>query len=231
MALAIHLLGSPMVELDGIRRQSPRGHKSWALLALLLFSNAPLSRERLAGLLFSDADDPLGSLRWNLAELRRLLGPDAPLHGDPVWLELPADTQIDVRTLTSGTWVEALHLPGLGRELLEGIQPATDPAFEAWLLAERRHYAGQASAVLREAAVAKLAAGDARAAVELGTRLVALDEYDEEAHALLIRAHVAAGHRADARRYLAATLERFLAIWASSPRSPSCGRPTPQRVP
>jgi len=209
MGLAIHLLGSPTIEQDGVEQPPPRGHKVWALLALLLLPDAPLSRERLAGLLFSEADDPLGSLRWNLAELRRLLGQEATLQGDPVQLALPADAQIDVRTLVSGTWVEALHLRGLGRELLEGIQPAADAAFEAWLLAERRRYAGDASAMLREAAVAKLAAGDARSAVELATRLVTLDEYDEEAQALLIRAHVAAGNEADARRYLAATLERF----------------------
>ncbi len=114
-----------------------------------------------------------------------------------------------MRTLVSGTWVEALHLPGLGCELLEGVRPAADAALDAWLLAERRHFAGVSSAMLREAAVARLAGGDARAAVELATRLVALDEYDEEAHALLIRAHVAAGNEAEARRYQARILERF----------------------
>jgi len=209
MRLAIHLLGIPTVEQDGVQRPRPRGHKPWALLALLLLSEAPMSRERLAGMLFTEADDPLGSLRWNLAELRRLLGSQVKVEGDPVHLEIPVDTQIDVRTLVSGTSVEALHLPGLGQELLEGIQPAADAAFEAWLLAERRRYAGVSSAMLREAAVVRLASGDAPSAVELATRLVALDEYDEEAHALLIRAHVAAGHEPDARRYLKAVLERF----------------------
>lgn len=209
MSLAIHLLGPPSVELDGARQTAPRGHKPWALLALLLLSTAPLSRERLAGLLFADADDPLGSLRWNLAELRRLLGPRTRLGGDPVQLELPADTKVDVRTVVAGTWVDALDLPGLDRELLEGIQPAADAAFEAWLLAERRRYAGHAAGLLREAATARLAAGDASSAVELATRLVALDEYDEEAHALLIRSHVASGNQDAARHYLAATLDRF----------------------
>jgi DNA-binding SARP family transcriptional activator len=209
MGLAIHLLGAPTIEHDGAQRPPPRGHKPWALLALMLLSDTPISRERLARLLFADADDPLGSLRWNLAQLRRLLGPEATLGGDPVRLALPADAQVDVRTLVSGTWVEALNLPGLGRELLEGIQPAADAGFEAWLLAERRRFTGVSSAMLREAAVARLAAGDAPSAVELATRLVALDEFDEEAHALLIRAHVAAGNEVDARRYLAATLDRF----------------------
>jgi DNA-binding SARP family transcriptional activator len=209
MSLAIRLLGAPSVEHDGVPRTPPRGHKPWALLALLLLSTTPFSRERLAGLLFGDADDPLGSLRWNLAELRRLLGPAAKLGGDPVQLELPADTNIDVRTVVTGTWAEAIEIPALDRELLEGIQPAADAAFEAWLLAERRRYAGHASAMLREGAIARLAAGEAGSAVELATRLVTLDEFDEEAHALLIRAHVASGNQAAARRYLTATLDRF----------------------
>lgn len=209
MGLAIHLLGTPTIEVNGVRRPPPRGYKPWALLALILLSDAPIPRERLAGLLFSETDDPLGSLRWNLAQLRRALGPQVRLADDPVRLELPADAQVDVRTLIAGTWVDALRLPGLGRELLEGIQPAADAALDAWLLAERRRFAGVSAAVLREAAVARLAGGDARSAVELATRLVTLDEYDEEAHALLIRAHVAAGNEANARRYQARILDRF----------------------
>lgn len=209
MALAVFLLGHPTIEVDGVQRRPPRGHKSWALLALLLLSPAPISRERLAGLLFAETDDPLAALRWNLAQLRRALGPETSLEGDPVRLHLPPGARVDVRTLMTGTWVEALHLPGLGHELLEGVRPAADAAFDAWLLAERRRIAGASSALLREAAVARLAGGDPSAAVELATRLVALDDYDEEAHALLIRAHVAAGNQAEARRYQARVLDRF----------------------
>jgi DNA-binding SARP family transcriptional activator len=209
MAISIRLLGNPMIEQDGVARPAPRGHKPWALLALLLLSTEPVSRERLADLLFIDADDPLASLRWNLAELRRALGGHVRLEGDPVRLELPADTQVDVRTLASGPRADALDVPGLGRDLLEGIQPAAHPAFEAWLLAERRHYAGTSAGILREAAIERLAARDPRTAVDLATKLVALDEYDEEAYALLIRAHVAAGNRSEAQRYLKATINRF----------------------
>ena len=209
MSLEIHLLGPPRVVMDGAERPSPRGHKVWALLGLLILSAAPLRREHIAGLLFSDADDPLGSLRWNLAQLRRLLGPEARMEGDPVTLRLPADARIDVRIVASGTWVEARRLPGLGRELLEGVDPTADAAFEAWLLAERRRHTGIAAAILREAATASLASGDSPSAVELATRLVALDGYDEEAQALLVRAHVASGNVADARRYLSSVMARF----------------------
>ena len=209
MSLAIHLLGAPAVEADGVRLPAPRGHKAWAILGLLLLSDQAPSRQLLATLLFSDADDPFGALRWNLARLRLLLGKRATLEGDPVELQMPPDAAVDVSILASGTWVDAIRLRGLGRELLEGVEPDASPAFEAWLLAERRRVAGLSAAILREAANARLAAGDAGAAIDLATRLVAIDEFDEEAQALLIRAHTAAGHGDEARRYLSATLDRF----------------------
>ena len=131
--------------------------KAWALLAYLVLTRSVPSRERLAGLLFGDARDPLGALRWNLAELRRSLGPAVDLGGDPVVLGLPVDAFVDVLALGSATWVEAVRVPGLGGELLEGIEPQAAAAFETWLLAERRHAAGLSAAVLREAAIARLA--------------------------------------------------------------------------
>lgn len=209
MSLVIHLLGQPSVAVGGTRQPAPRGHKAWAVLALLLMSARPASRQTLAGLLFAEADDPLGALRWNLARVRQLLGGEAIMEGDPVAVRLPADALVDVRLLGSGTWVDALQLPGLGHELLEGVDPEASAAFDAWLLAERRRVAGLSAAILREAANARLAAGDPGAAIDLAARLVVIDEFDEEAQALLIRAHAAAGQRDEAHRYLSAILERF----------------------
>ena len=39
--------------------------------------------------------------------------------------------------------MQALGVPGLGRDLLEGMAFPSSPAFEAWLLAERRRFAGR----------------------------------------------------------------------------------------
>lgn len=208
-ALAIHLLGPPRVEMDRRPAPGPRGRKAWALLAFLLLARAPTTRERLAGLLFGDADDPQATLRWNLAELRRMLGPGVDLGGDPVRLTLPPDAFVDVRTLGSGSWVEAVKVPGLGQELLEGVDAQVGAAYEAWLLAERRHLAGVSAAVLNEAATARLAAGDPNGAVELATRLIAYDEFDEESNALLLRALVASGALDEAQAYLERTVARF----------------------
>jgi len=73
--LAIHLLGpQPHVVKAGHPQPPPRGRKAWALLAYLLTTESAPSREWLAELLFSDADDPLNALSWNLTQLRRLLG-------------------------------------------------------------------------------------------------------------------------------------------------------------
>lgn len=208
-ALAIHLLGAPFVISGSARQAAPRGRKPWALLAYLLTTGSAPSREWLAELLFSDAEDPLNALSWNLAQLRRLLGPDAAIRGEPVELQLPSGTFIDIRALTAGTWVQALGVPGLGRDLLEGMGFPSSPAFEVWLLAERRHLAGAAENVLREAARAKLAAGDAARAVELASRLVTMNSLDEDAQELLIRAYTTGGDRAAAERQRDACVALF----------------------
>ncbi len=68
---AIYLLGRPSVERNGIRQPSPHGRKAWALLAYLTATGSAPSRKWLAELLFSDAEDPLNALSWNLSQLRR----------------------------------------------------------------------------------------------------------------------------------------------------------------
>ena len=208
-ALAIHLLGAPFVSRGSVRRAAPRGHKPWALLAYLLTTGSAPSREWLAELLFSDAEDPLNALSWNLSQMRRLLGSDVVIRGQPVQLQLPPGTFIDIRAMTAGTWMQALGVPGLGRDLLEGMAFPSSPAFEVWLLAERRHLAGAAENVLREAARAKLAAGDAARAVELASRLVTANSLDEDAQELLIRAYAKTGDRVAAERQRDACIALF----------------------
>lgn len=209
MALAIHLLGKPRIERDGVVAIRPQGRKPWALLAYLLCSRGPVPRERLGALLFSDADDPLGALRWNLKELRRLLGDPRALRGDPLDLSLPLGSFVDVRAVEWGTWMEALDVPGLGGDLLEGMDFPRSAAFEAWLLNERRRLAALTQAVLREAALARLAAGQTEAAIEAAASLVVLDPLTEEHQALLIRSYAASGDAGAASRQLAACVELF----------------------
>lgn len=208
MPLSVRLLGKPSIDKDGASA-SPRGRKAWALLAYLLRTQGPATRDHLASLLFSDADDPLRALRWNLTELRRVLDHSQAFKGDVIQISLPPGTFVDTRTITSGTWVEAVEVPGLGRDLLEGMSFSSSPGFEAWLLTERRHLAACAANVLHEAALARLASGEADRAVEFARRLVEIDPLDENFEALLIRSLAVAGHRDAAAEQLAACTELF----------------------
>ena len=208
-AVSIQLLGSPRMERDGAAIVAPRGHKAWGLLAYLLRSRVPPSRERLAGLLFPEADDPLGTLRWTLSALRRSLGAGVELGGDPVRLTLPPGAFVDVHVLAGGSWTEAVALPGLGHELLDGLAFRASPGFEMWLESERRQVAGTTGAVLHQAALALLARGDAEGAAAHAAELAGLNPYDENAQVLFVRCLRAAGRRQDAARHVAVCTARF----------------------
>jgi DNA-binding SARP family transcriptional activator len=217
MSLAIHLLGRPHLERDGHAVAAPRGNKAWGLIAYLVLSRVRNpSREHLAELLFAGADDPLGSVRWNLAELRRALGAATLAHG-ATELSLAPGTFVDVHALVRATPQEAVAIPGLGREVLEGMEFGNSPAFETWLLIERRRLLGAAEAALHEAALDRLAAGEAAAAVRLAARLVELNPYDENFQELLVRSYSEAGDSDAANRQVSACLELFRAERGTAP--------------
>src|SRR5580765_6980933 len=210
MSIEARLLGPPLVVRDGVVYAAPRGKKVWALFAYLALSEQPPTRQHLADLLFPDAEDPASALRWNLSELRRLLGgPDTVGSGTTVGLRLPMGATIDVHVLQAGTSAEAVALPGLGRELLEGVRVEASPGFAAWLLGERRRLQSIGGAVLREGALRAIAAGNVRAAVELATRLVGTDPLDQDAHVLLVRAFAATGDEAAVQDQLTASADLF----------------------
>jgi DNA-binding SARP family transcriptional activator len=90
--LRVRLMGPPRIESSTGASRQVRGQKAWALLARILLADRPLTRRELSSELFPDADDPLGSLRWTLAALRKALGSAALLTGDPVE---PAPSVVD----------------------------------------------------------------------------------------------------------------------------------------
>jgi DNA-binding SARP family transcriptional activator len=207
--LRIHLLGPPRVQRGGVEVEAPAGRKHWGLLTYLVRTEVPSSRERLSALLFPEADDPLGALRSALSALRRQLGPQAEVGGNPVRLALGPAAFVDVEILRKGSWLEATALPGLGHELLDGMGFRSSPGFENWLENERRHIAGVTAGVLHEAALALLARGDAESAVDHASQLVRLNPYEENSHVLLVRCLRAAGDRVAAARQVKACTELF----------------------
>ncbi len=211
--LGIHLLGRPRLETDDGPGYRYRSRKSWAVLAFLLLSERPPTRSQLASLLFADADDPLRALRWCLAEIRRGLGPAARLDGDPVQLTLPVGTKVDVDVLLHGHWHAAVALPGLGEELLDGMDLQHTGPYESWLLSQRRRASAAAETILHEAALGHLSSGDVDGALALAVRAAVASPLDENHQALLVRLYRLAGEDDAAEAQFAAwsaTAEREL---------------------
>jgi len=200
VSVRVRLLGHPRFEdAAGQPRQPPRGQKSWALLGRVALADRPMTRSELAAELFGEADDPLGALRWCLADLRRGCQDPQLLRGDPVTLTA-GSLWLDVLAL----WDGSLPAAEIGGEFLAGVEPRNCPAFDMWLMLARGRCAARSMEELRQAALRLLTAGDAEAAAELAGRAAALDPLDESAQELFLRALVAAGHPARAAVHLAA---------------------------
>ena len=207
MSLTVHLLGRPRIESSSGEVYQYRSRKSWALLTYLILSEQPPTRRQLAALLFAEADDPLRALRWNLSEIRQSLLDGGGVEGDPVVLQLPDDSVVDVALVTKGAWSGAVGLPGLGSPLLDGIALQGAPAFESWLLSEQRHIAAASEAILHEAALGSMSRGDKTAALRYATRASMMSPLDENHQALVIRLYRLTGDDEAARRQFAAFTE------------------------
>lgn len=199
MTRRARLLGSPRIEDNGQPCPPPRGLKSWAVLARVALAERPVGRRELAGELFGEADDPLGALRWSLADMRRSFGLPSLLCGDPLSLA-PGELWVDARALEDGS----LPVEDIGGGLLEGIELRNCPGFDTWLLLARLNCAARGREELRRRALSLLAAGEAGAAMAAAGRAAELDPLDEGAQELFLRVLVAAGRGGLASAHLAA---------------------------
>lgn len=195
----IRLLGPPAIEDTAGNSRQPRGRKAWGLLAYLVAQQRATRRIHVATMLFPDAEDPLGALRWNLSELRKALGPEVTLGGDPLFVSMPPKYRCDVYVATGIQEAQGgdFELPDV--ELLEGLNFTDCPAFETWLAAERHRIRNCVQTLIYETALAALASGEPRRAAELAAKATALDPFNANFHAVLVRALVVAGEQAHAR--------------------------------
>lgn len=217
MSLTIHLLGRPSIESTSGALYEFRSRKSWALLASIVLSERPRTRSQLASLLFAEADDPLRALRWSLSEIRRGMGGEGSIEGDPVVFALPADAVVDVDVLKRGSWSDAVGLPGLGANLLDGIVIQNAPAFESWLLAEQRNLAAASEAILHEAALGSMSRDENQAALGYAIRAAVISPLDENHQALLLRLYRLTGDDIAAERQFAAFSELLLSEVGAAP--------------
>lgn len=200
--LNIRLLGGlEFLSQVAVRISTRKG----ALLAayLAFYRGRTIPRERIRNLLWSDRRDEqaAGSLRRALTDLRKSLAEfeiESVLDAEAGSLCLLTDrTETDVSRfehLLRSAQVQALvEAADLYRgDLLDGIT-IPDPAFEDWLLIERRRLRMDATRLVEQlSAVAK---GDQEldSTVELANRLLAQEPTCEEAHRALMRCYMTVG--------------------------------------
>jgi DNA-binding SARP family transcriptional activator len=208
----IQLIGPPRILGQSGESGPVRGYQSWALLARLLLAERELTRRELSAELFPDTADPLGSLRWCLAGLRRAVGSADAFSGDPVRLNLPAETEADVLALQRGHF--DIDLSG---ELLEGIDPRCGPEFATWLLVQRQRVAGLIDAQIREKTLRAMWVGDHELAVDLAERGVRRVPFDESAHILLVKSLAVIGQTHAALDHVEKTAAMFRAELGVAP--------------
>lgn len=197
----IRLLGPPRIESPGATPPQPRGRKAWAVLAYLALQAEGTGRSRTASLLFPDAEDPLGALRWNLSELRRTLD-GVEIAGDPLRIVVQPPWRCDaVDVIDSGSSprLDARRLDG---QLLEGLSFADYPVFDSWLADQRYRLDNVVQSLVYEAALAALASGAPGEAVELATLALQRDPFHADCNAVLVKALVALGEHRRAREHV-----------------------------
>jgi DNA-binding SARP family transcriptional activator len=212
MGMEIRLLGKPAISDAGGQLQAVRGYQAWALLARVLMSARPLSRQDLAAELFPETADPLGSLRWCLASLRKALDCAQALCGDPVQGLLPADTRLDIHALESAEF----DIESAGA-LLEGIEPRCSPAFSTWLLVERERIASRIDARICQEVQRAVAVADHARAIRLAQWGTRRSPFDEGMHILLVKSLASAGRFDAASEHVLATEKLFATELGDTP--------------
>lgn len=191
----LNLLGEwSLTDPDGSDLVLPTRKDRQLLAYLAAQDGRPLSRERLAHLLWGDRaeEQARDSLRQSLAALRRAfrtVGQDV-LTSDrtEVGLDL-SRLSTDVANFAAGCTgaVPSAALAALYRgPFLEGLETST-PEFERWVTQERQRFSAMAEQLVCTASISVLPPADLAAALQLGRRLLAQDSLLEPIYRATMR--------------------------------------------
>ena len=222
MTLTISILG-PLVIESGDCRLGKVPKKARALLAFLAAqAGQPITRERLADLLwpYQGSEQARHSLRNCLLELRKALGRGTDVHlvadfancriRDAI-VDLDQFEQLSRSQHRCDLQAAAALYRG---ELLADFDINSEP-FQEWLTAERDRTLELVCDILHRLSAKQDAAGEHEAAIQSGRRLVLLDPLSEFGQRALMRAYAHAGRRGEALRQYrscAETLKRELGV-------------------
>ncbi len=230
----VQLLGPVSVRVEGAPLDVDT-RKAVALLAYLVASGRPASRDVLAALLWPEADETSarGALRRTLSVLNAALGPGRlTIDRSAVAID-PGVVASDLGAFRAALARARAHRHDSGEScrrcraalraaavldrgtFMDGFALRDSEPFDEWLLAEREDYRRELAGALERLARLELSAGDAGAAITVGRRWLELDPLHEPAHRLLMEAHARAGEPAAAvRQYrdCVRTLDRELGV-------------------
>jgi DNA-binding SARP family transcriptional activator len=212
--LSVFLLGPPRVELAGSAIDLSR-RKAMALVAYLLVTHQPHSREALAALLWPEADQSraFAYLRTTLWTLNAALGDEwIAAERDAVEIRAGGDLWVDVwqfRALVAGAAAgdpsgscaalsQATDL--YGNDFLAGFTLADCPAFDEWQFFERESLRRQFSGVLDDLVHCHSATGQFENAIPYAQRRLSLDTLHEPAHRQLMQLYAWTGQWSAALR-------------------------------
>ncbi|TXL70376.1 hypothetical protein FHP25_34655 [Vineibacter terrae] len=228
--LRIYLLGGCRVTLSDGSDGTPRAKKTRAVLAFLaLTPDASATRERVAGLVWSDRleEQARGSLRQAITELRALFrdGDAGALHIDRDVMRVNLDqVWIDAREverMADGPLEEKRRIPELYRGDLLADLSAIGGAFQDWLYGERAWRREQAfggmAAAMRELIVLR----DLPAAEAIARHMLALEPSHEEAHRGLMEAFARSGDKAAALRQFQVCVDALKRTLDAKPGQPT----------
>jgi DNA-binding SARP family transcriptional activator/predicted ATPase len=217
--LAAHLLGPLQLTLDGRPATGFESDKARALLAYLIVeTERPHRRERLAGLLWPDRPERAAraNLRRVLANLRQIIGDRTaalPILAvtpqtiridvaDHLWSDVAAFSTLGLAHLSADSPLaqsvvdEAEEAVALYRgDLLEGFSLYDCAAFEEWVLVNRERYRRLVMRVLRRLVEHYGQCNDRPRALYHAWRQVELDPWLEDAHLQVMRLLALDGQR------------------------------------
>ena len=216
-SLEVRLLGPLTVSRDGVALALPASRKVRALLAYLALAPRAVARSHLCELLWDVPNDPRGELRWCLSKLRGVV--DQPrrrrveTEADSVRLDL-SDCFVDAVAIANAaekgievTPPEQLRtlVALFAGDFLDGMEIDRSPAFDAWLIAQRRRLRSCHIAMLQE--LAKSVPDDEGLGYLEKWRELA--PFDRRVHEFLLNALARRGQIREADEHVAATIRLF----------------------
>lgn len=237
--LRINLLGAPRIVLDGATINLGR-KKVLGLLAYLVITDRPHSRDTLAALFWPDYDQSgaRANLRRDISRLRQSIGENfVELEGDQVRIADEAGVTTDVNEFHRLVEEVIAH----GHSLRAGSPPLCQACFEAllqavalyegdflagfslpdsapydeWQFFETENLRQKLAEALQHLLLWHIRLGEFERAIEYARRWLALDALHEPAHRQLMELYAWAGqHAAAIRQYqeLTRTLKKELKV-------------------